>query len=225
MSNKWLKDKSRKIEIKVSADGSHTLFVPELDEHYHSVNGAYNESMHVFIEPALLFCSKSTVHILEIGLGTGLNAFLTATHQVDKTIFYHALEKYPVTTEAAAQLNFAKTEAEQQIFTRLHQLPWNQESELQHNFTILKDEVDLTAIDFDRHYDLVYFDAFAPEKQPEMWSEAIFKKLYDAMNPGGVLTTYCAKGVIRRTMQALGFTVERLPGPKGKREMLRAVKK
>ncbi|MBS2213824.1 tRNA (5-methylaminomethyl-2-thiouridine)(34)-methyltransferase MnmD [Carboxylicivirga mesophila] len=225
MNNNWLKDQSRKVEIKVSADGSHTLFVPELDEHYHSVNGAYNESMHVFIEPALQFCQKASVSILEIGLGTGLNAFLSAINQGDKTIFYHALEKYPITPEAASHLNFAKAEAEQQLFTRLHELPWNEAAELQPGFTLLKDEADLTNITFDRPYDLVYFDAFAPEVQPEMWGEAIFQKIYKAMNNDGILTTYCAKGVVRRTMQAVGFTVERLPGPKGKREMLRAVKK
>lgn len=224
MSNNWLKDKSRKVELKVSADGSHTLFVPELDEHYHSVNGAYNESMHVFIEPALNHCTKTSINILEIGLGTGLNAFLTALNKGDKSIFYHALEKYPLTAESATQLNFGKNDAENELLYTLHNLTWNEEAELQNNFTLLKDETDLTSTAFNKSYDLVYFDAFAPEVQPEMWDEAIFKKLYNAMNPGGILTTYCAKGVVRRTMQAVGFTVERLPGPKGKREMLRATK-
>ncbi|WP_430817933.1 tRNA (5-methylaminomethyl-2-thiouridine)(34)-methyltransferase MnmD [Carboxylicivirga sp. N1E11] len=224
MNNNWLKDKTRQVEIKVSADGSHTLFVPELDEHYHSVNGAYNESMHVFIEPALLHCKKTDISILEIGLGTGLNAFLTALHQGEKKIFYHALEKYPISTTAATQLNFAREAGEQQILTKLHELPWNAVGQLKPQFSLLKDEADLTTIQLCRKYDLIYFDAFAPEKQPEMWSEAIFQQLYDALNPGGILTTYCAKGVIRRTMQSIGFTMERLPGPKGKREMLRATK-
>jgi tRNA U34 5-methylaminomethyl-2-thiouridine-forming methyltransferase MnmC len=219
-----LKDTSRQVEIKLSADGSHTLFVPELDEHYHSVNGARNESMHVFIQPALLHCAMPSISILEIGLGTGLNAFLTALNQCDKQIFYHGLEKYPLTSEAAQQLNFAQNTDDKQLFDHLHLLPWNKEVELQDGFTLLKDEADLTSIDLSRTYDLVYFDAFAPEKQAEMWSKDIFQKLYDAMNPDGILTTYCAKGVVRRTMQAVGFTVERLPGPKGKREMLRATK-
>ncbi|WP_430815447.1 tRNA (5-methylaminomethyl-2-thiouridine)(34)-methyltransferase MnmD [Carboxylicivirga sp. RSCT41] len=220
-----LKDKSRKVELKVSADGSHTLFVPELDEHYHSVNGAHNESMHVFIEPALKHCKKQKISILEIGLGTGLNAFLTAENQGNKSIFYHALEKYPLESSAANRLNFAKNKEEQQLFEKLHQLPWNQEEELQSGMTLLKDENDLTSLTFLRKYDLVYFDAFAPEVQPEMWRESIFRKIYESMNTDGILTTYCAKGVVRRTMQAVGFTVERLPGPKGKREMLRAIKK
>ncbi len=224
MNNNWLKDQNRKVELKVSADGSHTLFVPELDEHYHSVNGAYNESMHVFIEPALNHCTKTNINILEIGLGTGLNAFLTALNQDKKSIFYHALEKFPISADAALQLNFGKSKEENELLSKLHQLPWNKRVELQSNFTLLKDETDLTATRFNQGYDLVYFDAFAPEVQPEMWDEVIFQKLYDAMSPGGILTTYCAKGIVRRTMQAVGFTVERLPGPKGKREMLRAVK-
>ena len=225
MNNNWLKDNNRKVELKVSADGSHTLFVPELDEHYHSVNGAHNESMHVFIEPALKQCTKQSISILEIGFGTGLNAFLSEQNKGDKSIFYHSLEKYPLTSEAASQLNFAQTDDQKVVFTNMHQLAWGEALELTTNFTLLKDEADLTSIQFTKQYDLVYFDAFAPEVQPEMWSQAIFQKIYDAMNNGGILTTYCAKGVVRRTMQAVGFTVERLPGPKGKREMLRAVKR
>jgi len=220
-----LKDKSRKVELKISADGSHTLFVPELDEHYHSVNGAHDESMHVFIRPALQYCRKQEVSILEIGLGTGLNAFLSYLNQEDKTIHYHALEKYPISEEFCQQLNYANNTEAKDIFERLHLLPWNTDQALTPSFSLLKDEVDLTNIQFTRHYDVVYFDAFAPDVQPEMWSQEIFQKIYDAMSPDGILTTYCAKGVVRRTMQACGFTVERLEGPKGKREMLRAIKK
>jgi len=219
-----LKDKSRKVELKVSADGSHTLFVPELDEHYHSVNGAHNEAMHVFINPALLHCQKQDLSILEIGLGTGLNAFLTYINQGQKTIHYHALEKYPLSEEASQQLNFADNTDAKPIFNRLHQLPWDSKQSLAPNFCLFKDETDLTSIRFSQKYNVVYFDAFAPDVQPEMWSQEVFQKIYDAMHPGGILTTYCAKGIVRRTMQACGFTVERLEGPKGKREMLRATK-
>ena len=219
-----LKDKNRKVELKVSADGSHTLFVPELNEHYHSVNGAYNESMHVFIRPALLFCQKQELSVLEIGLGPGLNAFLSYLNQGNKTIFYHALEKYPLTEKFSRQLNFADNTEAKSTFNRLHQLPWNSQQHLAPSFTLFKEETDLTSIQFSQKYDVVYFDAFAPDVQAEMWSQAIFRKIYDAMNTNGVLTTYCAKGIVRRTMQACGFTVERLEGPKGKREMLRAVK-
>nr|WP_321405464.1 tRNA (5-methylaminomethyl-2-thiouridine)(34)-methyltransferase MnmD [uncultured Carboxylicivirga sp.] len=219
-----LKNSDRKIELKVSADGSHTLYVPELEEHYHSVNGAINESMHVFIEPNLRFSTKEQVSILEIGFGTGLNAFLTGLNQGNKCIFYHSLEKYPIAEELALRLNYCANPEEQLFFEKMHLAAWQEESEITQHFTLLKDETDLISATFNRKYDLVYFDAFAPEKQPEMWAPEIFQKIYDAMNDGGILTTYCAKGVVRRTLQACGFTVERLPGPKGKREMLRAVK-
>ena len=219
-----IKNSNREIELKVSADGSHTLYVPELEEHYHSVNGAINESMHVFIEPNLQYCTLPQISVLEIGFGTGLNALLTAIHQGKKSVFYHSLEKYPIEISLAQQLNYCQSTEEQQLFEKMHQAEWQKESSINQQFTLLKDETDLLSVSFNRMYDLVYFDAFAPEKQPEMWSSDIFQKIYDAMNEGGILTTYCAKGVVRRTMQACGFTVERLPGPKGKREMLRAVK-
>ena len=221
-----LKDKSRIVELKISGDGSHTLYMPELEEHYHSVNGAINESMHVFIQAGFRHCQKDVISILEIGLGTGLNAFLTVCNQCDKTVQYHALEKYPITLELADQLNFvSENDVEAQaLFQKMHQLPWNCTEQLTSDFSICKQETDLLSVTFNSTYDLVYFDAFAPEKQPEMWSEEIFLKIYEAMNKGGILTTYCAKGVIRRRLQACGFSVERLPGPKGKREMIRATK-
>lgn len=221
-----LKDKNRKVELKISGDGSHTLYVPELEEHYHSVNGAINESMHVFIEAGLKQCQKEAISILEIGLGTGLNAYLTLCHKNEKSIRYHALEKYPVSEELVSQLNFVPGDDKegQELFHKLHQLPWNQMEPLTTGFSLCKQETDLLSVAFNLTYDLVYFDAFAPDKQPEMWSDAIFRKIYEAMNRGGILTTYCAKGVIRRRLQACGFIVERLPGPKGKREMIRATK-
>ncbi|MBI9064538.1 MAG: tRNA (5-methylaminomethyl-2-thiouridine)(34)-methyltransferase MnmD [Marinilabiliaceae bacterium] len=221
-----MKDKNRKVELKISGDGSHTLYVPELEEHYHSVNGAINESMHVFIEAGLKQCQKDTISILEIGLGTGLNAYLTLCNKSDKSIRYHALEKYPVSEELANQLNFVPGDDKegQVLFRKLHHLPWNQMELLTADFLLHKQETDLLSVVFNSTYDLVYFDAFAPEKQPEMWSDEIFSKIYQAMNSGGILTTYCAKGVIRRRLQACGFIVERLPGPKGKREMIRATK-
>ncbi len=219
-----LKNNNRKIELIVSADGSHTLYVPELDEHYHSVNGAINESMHVFIEANLLHCQKENISILEVGFGTGLNAFLTALNSKDKSIAYYTLEKHPIDKAITNQLNFYKSMEEQNLLNKIHALPWQQDCELLENFNLFKDEADLLSIEFTRQYDLVYFDAFAPEKQAEMWDEQLFQKIYDAMLPNGIFTTYCAKGVVRRSLQACGFIVERLPGPKGKREMLRAIK-
>ncbi|MCU4177418.1 tRNA (5-methylaminomethyl-2-thiouridine)(34)-methyltransferase MnmD [Carboxylicivirga sp. N1Y90] len=212
------------LELIVSADGSHTLYVPALDEHYHSVNGAINESLHVFIQAGLKHCKKKNVSILEIGLGTGLNVLMTALNQEDRVINYHALEKYPIKGALVKQLNFGSNEAESHLLQKIHALPWQNNEILKPNFHLLKDEVDLNDVKLEAGYDLVYFDAFAPEKQGDMWNETIFQKIYDAMNPRGILTTYCAKGVVRRTMQDCGFTVERIPGPKGKREMLRATK-
>nr|WP_321453310.1 tRNA (5-methylaminomethyl-2-thiouridine)(34)-methyltransferase MnmD [uncultured Carboxylicivirga sp.] len=219
-----IRNSNREIKLIESADGSHTLYVPELEEHYHSVNGAINESMHVFIEPNLKYCTLPRVSVLEIGFGTGLNALLTAIHQGEKDVLYHSLEKYPIEESLAKQLNYCHNAEEKQLFEKMHQAEWQTESVINQHFTLLKDETDLLTVDFSRKYDLVYFDAFAPEKQPEMWAPELFQKIYDAMNDGGILTTYCAKGVVRRTMQACGFSVERLPGPKGKREMLRATK-
>lgn len=212
------------LELIESADGSHTLYVPALDEHYHSVNGAINESIHVFIQAGLKHCVKKHVSILEIGLGTGLNAFMTVLNQEDRVISYHAIEKYPIKDELVRLLNFGSNEAESHLLQKIHTLPWQKNEMLKSNFQLLKEEVDVCDMKLKAGYDLVYFDAFAPEKQGEMWNKPIFQKIYDSMNPMGILTTYCAKGVVRRTMQACGFIVERIPGPKGKREMLRAIK-
>ncbi|TAJ11831.1 SAM-dependent methyltransferase [Marinilabiliaceae bacterium JC017] len=216
----------REIEVMISEDGSHTLFVPELNEHYHSTHGAIQESMHVFINAGLAHCKKENLSILEIGLGTGLNAFLTALNRGAHQITYHSLEKYPITEEVVKELNYCAADDPQQkeLFEKLHQLPWNKQVPWTAGMELLKLETDLTSVNLPSTYDLVYFDAFAPDIQPEMWSDEIFSKLYSAMNPGGILTTYCAKGIIRRRLIAAGFKVERLPGPPGKREMMRATK-
>lgn len=219
-----LKKNNSQIKIIVSDDGSNTLYVPELDEHYHSTNGAINESMHVFIEPNLWHCQKDKVQILEIGFGTGLNAFLSVLHKRNKSIHYHTLEKFPIEKRLSEQLNYPTNNLEQKLFKLIHESPWQQNYQLQDDFTLYKDEADLTTFEFRQQYDVVYFDAFAPDKQSEMWNDHIFQKIYDAMNDDGIFTTYCAKGVVRRSLQACGFKVERLPGPKGKREMLRAIK-
>ncbi len=214
-----------KVELKVSDDGSHTLFVKELDEHYHSVNGAYNEAMHVFMNAGLNQFTGD-VNILEFGFGTGLNAFLTAIEKGDKNIFYHSLEKYPVKEELALQLNYQHLfEGKyQKLFQDLHASDWEKEVQIDINFSLKKQQCDFKEVVLEQKYNLIYFDAFAPDVQPNLWSKEIFKKCFEALLPGGVLTTYCAKGVVRRTMQEVGFKVERLPGPPGKREMLKATK-
>lgn len=219
-----------KREIVETADGSHSLYVPELDEQYHSRHGALQESQHVFIEMGLrprLNISKK-FNILEIGFGTGLNALLTAVELIDQDaeVNYYGIEAFPLSDEEAQSLNYAALVGENgpMLFGLLHQAPWEAPTEIQQGFTLSKLEARIEDFKLEEPVDLIYFDAFAPTKQPELWVEAIFQKMYDSMAEGGQLVTYCAKGVVRRTMQAVGLRVERLPGPPGKREMLRATR-
>lgn len=217
------------IQIEQTADGSQTLFVPELNEHYHSVKGALTESEHIFIQMGLKHSSVEAPHVLEIGFGTGLNAFLTLlTADTDqRNIHYTTLERYPVTPALIEQLTYPELICPERKddFQALHQAAWNTDVQLTPYFTLHKVETDFTSYTFPATYDVIYFDAFAPEKQPEMWTQSLFDTLYQQLNPQGILTTYCAKGTVRRMLQAAGFMVERLPGPPGgKREILRATK-
>ena len=212
-----------------TADGSYTLYVPELDEHYHSVKGALTESQHIFIEMGLKHASAPEPRILEIGLGTGLNAFLTllAAEEMQRKVHYTGIERYPLAEETLRQLDYPGIigKKHEEDYYAIHQAPWEKETNLSPWFTLHKIEGDFTQHTFQKGYDIIYFDAFAPEKQPEMWEQALFNTLYNVLNEGGILTTYCAKGVVRRMLQTAGFTVERLPGPPGgKREILRATK-
>ncbi|MCH5328990.1 MAG: tRNA (5-methylaminomethyl-2-thiouridine)(34)-methyltransferase MnmD [Coprobacter sp.] len=212
---------------EITADGSATLYLPDMDEHYHSVKGAVGEARHVYLETALHATTASPVRVLEIGFGTGLNAFLTAldARHSGRPVIYTALERYPLTWETAAALRYPEHIDPQQapLFRQLHEADWNRAVTLTPGFTLRKVETDLTRYRFTDTFDVVYFDAFAPDKQPEMWDEEIFVRIAAALAPGGVLGTYCAKGEVRRRLQRAGFTVERLPGPVGgKREILRA---
>ena len=217
-----------KRELQITSDGSHTLYMPDMDEHYHSVNGAIQESEHVFIEAGLHRLSKKEIRVLEIGFGTGLNAFLTLldSRQADRHITYYSMELYPLDIALVQNLNYGKVlcAGEEDMFMALHEAPWNQSASITPNFTLHKMKGDCNQAELPNEIDLVYFDAFAPDKQPEMWNQELFNKLYFRMNEGGILTTYCAKGAVRRTMKESGFSVERIPGPPGKREMLRATK-
>ncbi len=215
--------------IKITDDGSSTIYVPELNEHYHSTFGAVQESRHVFINAGLLALKKETIRILEIGFGTGLNAllsFLEAEHF--KSIAYLGIELYPLDWQFIEKLRFDKylklTEEVNNHFSKIHNTPWEQLVEISKNFTFLKLKTDFTEYNVSSAFDLVYFDAFAPQIQPELWTEIIFKKLFDAMNKNSILVTYCAKGEVRRNMQNAGFRINRLPGPPGKREMIQAIR-
>ncbi len=213
--------------LEKTADGSHTFFVPELDEHYHSTNGALTESKHVFINAGLNQINQPEISVLEIGFGTGLNAILTCLEAKSRNIAVHytSIELYPIDKTWIKQLNFAgEIGIERAVFDLLHDCEWDKDVPVNSLFTLHKIKGDLTKTRFNRSFDLIYFDAFAPDKQPEMWSSGIFSHLFDQTNYGGILTTYCAKGAVRRMLQAAGYTTERLPGPPGKREMLRARK-
>lgn len=217
--------------IEITEDGSHTLFVPELNEHYHSTHGAIQESMHVFIDAGLRECKKSEINLLEIGFGTGLNAFLTLleAEKTSKKIDYTTLELFPLPFSEVEKLNYAQLTAplQKEMFEKIHSAEWEQWQQITLNFLLLKLKLDFSNPQNchpSRKFDVIYFDAFAPEKQPEMWTDPIFNALYSVSNPDAILTTYCAKGSVRRMLQTAGFTVERLPGPPGKREMLRARK-
>lgn len=209
-------------------DGSHTIYVPELGEHYHSIHGAVTESAHIYIDAAFCFSSKNPVRVLEFGMGTGMNVLLTciSAERGHREVYYHTIEKYPVTAAEYQLLNLSDLPhcSDPQAFTRVHEAPWNSLSKLSETFTIYKELCDFREASPVGIYDVIYFDAFAPEVQPALWSEAIFKKIYNLSAPGAVLTTYSSKGTVRRHLQSVGFTIDKLPGPPGKREFIRAVK-
>jgi tRNA U34 5-methylaminomethyl-2-thiouridine-forming methyltransferase MnmC len=217
-------------EIILTADGSKTLFVPGLNEHYHSKFGAVQESIHVFIMHGLQEIKIEQPQILEIGFGTGLNALLTIiSSNPSQIINYDAVEPYPLNWDVVNQLDYQGflklSEEQRKMFETIHAQAWNSTSYVHPSFILNKINCSIQSFKPDSNYDLVYYDAFAPEIQPELWEEPVFLKIYNAMNVNGILVTYCAKGEVRRIMQRCGFEVERLPGPPGKREMLRAVKK
>lgn len=204
--------------IELTDDGSHTIFVPDLDEHYHSVRGAVQESMHVYIGAGLNACLKPCISVLEIGFGTGLNAMLTHREAEKRaaTVSYTTVEKYPLDSEMYRHLNYD---------VRLYQEAiWNEWVALSPSFSLYKMEADIRACVFPDTYDVVYYDAFGPDKQPNVWTQDIFDRIAACMRPQAVLTTYCAKGEVRRMLLRAGLEVCRLPGPPGKRQMLRAVK-
>ncbi len=210
-----------------TADGSFTLRSGTLDEQYHSLHGAARESRHVFIEAGLRPISKASVVLLEVGLGTGLNALLTWIEAEAEGIpvDYHALEPYPLPVDRLLAVDHPGHLGELRRaggFLAMMTAPAGTRVDLGPHFTFRRSEARVQELDQRDAYDLVYFDAFAPEKQADMWTEDVFGRLFHATRPGGALVTYCAKGAVRRTMERAGFTVERLAGPPGKREMLRA---
>lgn len=217
-------------ELRITEDGSHTFYLPGMDENYHSTHGAIQESQHVFIEAGLKQVNKNEVNILEVGFGTGLNALLTLleAQQLNLQVRYTGIEKYPLSKEEYSHLNYAsllKTECRKE-FMQMHETPWEQQENIVSNFQLIKTKEDIITCSFDPFpfFDLVYFDAFAPNKQDGVWNREIFRKIYARCNQGAIFVTYCAKGSVRRDLQDAGFTMERIPGPPGKKEMLRGRK-
>lgn len=212
-----------------TADGSHTIRIEEWNEQYHSVHGAVAESYHVFIESGLKQVLQPSISILEMGFGTGLNAILTldAALRSDLRIRYTAVDAFPIPEEEWQQLNYPEileSESLKEYFQKIHQADWEQWVNLSPEFELRKLQMDIREFEANEEYHLIYFDAFGYRVQPELWSEQVFNIMFRALKPGGILVTYSAKGLVRRTLQKVGFTVERLPGPPGKREMLRALK-
>ena len=210
--------------ITQSADGSTTLWVPGLDEHYHSIHGALTESQHVFIEAGLNAIGTSNVRILEVGLGTALNARLTLdkAQQDGRAIAYDALEKFPLTKEEIEAISLQGMSKEAPFLTSTP----GAVTQITEQFTFRLLVEDVKTFEGEQgSYDLIYFDAFAPSAQPDLWTDAVFENMYGFLKPGGALVTYCAKGVVKRSMKAAGFEVEALPGPPRKREMTRAWKR
>jgi len=216
-------------KIMITADGSTTIHIPEWDEQYHSKHGAIQEAKHVFIKNGLSLFTNQRISILEIGFGTGLNCFITFLEapKMNLAIDYVGVEAYPLASEEVEKMNYVnQLEANEfsNIFNQMHQQGWELRNEISPDFSLTKRKQFFNEINDENLFDLIYFDAFGARVQPELWTEEIFEKMYKSLKTDGVLVTYSAKGSVRRALQSVGFLVEKLPGPPGKREMLRGKK-
>lgn len=216
-------------EIIRTKDGSTTIHIKDWDECYHSKHGAIQEAQHVFIKNGLALYQNQSVSILEIGFGTGLNAFITylESKKLGLEINYVGVEAYPVSISELSAMNYVSelnADDKNAIFNLFHESNWEEKVIIDPFFTITKRQQFFEEITDCEQYDLIYFDAFGYRVQPDLWSTSIFKKMHTALRPGGKLVTYAARGVVKRSMIEVGFTVEKLPGPPGKREMFRATK-
>ena len=218
-----------KREIIQTKDGSTSILLPDWNETYHSKFGAIQEAKHVFIKNGLSLFEGKSVSILEIGFGTGLNAFITylEANNLNQTIDYTGVEAYPVSEEDALKMNYVselEANSSEEIFLKMHQASWNEKVNLDADFALEKQNKKFQEINEEEKYDLIYFDAFGFRVQPELWSLEIFQIMFKALKPNGILVTYACRSSIKNAMAASGFEVEKLSGPPGKRQMLRARK-
>ena len=218
-----------KRELRITEDGSHTLYVPEMQEAYHSVHGAIQESLYIFLEQGFLTLDKAFLNILEIGFGTGLNALLTLdeAYKRDIKVRYHSIEKYPLDYEEYSQLNYEEfiDGLRPGSLMKMHESPWEKAVPISDHFTLLKEKSDLREFKLQGPYDLVYFDAFAPQKQAHLWTEEVFDRISSAVKLGCVLLTYTSMGNVRRALISCQFDVKKVPGPPEKRHILRATRR
>lgn len=216
------------IEVLITEDGSSSLRRKDLGEGYHSTFGAIAEGLHIFINAGLRNIEKqSLINILEIGFGTGLNAILTLdySNKESQNIYYETIEKYPLSQEIISQLNYGKVLSLEDEFLKIHSVSWNENAKINNLFSINKIDKPAENLNYKTDFfDIIYFDAFAPQFEENLWQQEMFTKLYSSLKEGGLLVTYCCKGDVKRALKASGFQIEKLPGPKGKREILRAKK-
>jgi tRNA U34 5-methylaminomethyl-2-thiouridine-forming methyltransferase MnmC len=219
----------KKIEIRQTADGSNTLYLPDLDETYHSSHGAVQEAMHVFIEHGLKYVyaqGGKEIRIFEMGFGTGLNALLTAqwSKSLNLPVAYIGIELHPVPDEIWQNMEYVQVFLEKQDYAKIMSAAWEKRVEIHPFFQLKKIEMDILLFQASEQVDLIYYDAFGPRAQSEMWDIPVLSKMYDLLKPGGYFITYCAQGQMKRNLKSLGFSLEALPGPPGKREITRARK-
>ena len=218
----------KELEVRQTRDGSKTLYLPELDETYHSSHGAKQEALHVFIRHGLenMPATLEPLKVFEMGFGTGLNAFLTADWALaqKRNIQYAGIELHPIPEKIWQQMDYAKSEFESEMYVKIMQSAWGKFEEIHPYFQLAKIEQDIQAFHSIEQVDLIYYDAFGPRAQAEMWDLPILTIMHDMLRSGGVFVTYCAQGQMKRNLKSLGFALESLPGPPGKREMTRAIK-
>lgn len=215
-------NKCRTRELVQTEDGSFTFFIPEANETYHSIHGADQEASHVFIQYGLKACPNATVMILEVGMGTGLNALLTFL-QKDQSVHYVSLEPFPIERDKLDTWIASRVD-DVDLIRHIHDSSWGVDTELSKAFLFRKEQLGIMDFHSEEKFNVIYFDAFGPQVEPELWTLEVMQRCYELLEPGGIWVSYCAKGQVRRNLQEVGFKVERLPGPPGKREMLRAIK-